>query len=292
MPHAELAHPYEVLDVFTDTPLEGNPLAVFSEGESIPSRLMQAAARELRLSETVFLIPGDEHCDAQLRIFTPASELPFAGHPVLGSAFVVGERQSLATVRLMTGAGLVPVTLTREHGEIVYGEMEQPLPTVTTVEEPAALLAALGVTEPLLPVEVYVNGPQHLMVALDSAEAVGTLEPNHIALAHAARAAGLDQLTVSCFAKLSAGTFKSRVFCPALGIPEDPATGSAAGPLALHCARHGLSEFGETIEIIQGVEILRPSRLNARAERDGEQTVRVVVGGSAVRVAHGHFRLQ
>src|SRR5271167_3599215 len=98
-------HPYEILDVFTDTPLQGNPLAVFTEGEQLPSRLMQAVARELNLSETVFLLPGDADCDAHLRIFTPAVEVPFAGHPTLGAAFVVGGLQALETVRLRTGSG-------------------------------------------------------------------------------------------------------------------------------------------------------------------------------------------
>ena len=110
---AEPDHPYEIVDVFTDTPLHGNPLAVFTAGDEVPSRLMQAAARELHLSETVFVLSGDDEADATIRIFTPDVELPFAGHPVLGTAFIVGERQNLATVRLRTGVGIVPVRLTR-----------------------------------------------------------------------------------------------------------------------------------------------------------------------------------
>src|SRR5215472_1432639 len=133
-------HPYEILDVFTDTPLQGNPLAVFTEGEAVPTRLMQSAARELHLSETVFVLPEDDDADATIRIFTPDAELPFAGHPVLGAAFVVGERQNLATVRLRTDAGIVPVRLTRDHGEIVFGEMDQPIPTVGVYEHPDDLL--------------------------------------------------------------------------------------------------------------------------------------------------------
>ena len=141
---AEPTHPYTIIDVFTDTPLAGNQLAVFTEGEAVPSRLMLAAARELHLSETIFVLPGDEEADATVRIFTPHAELPFAGHPVLGAAFVVGERENLATVRLRTSVGVVPVTLTREHGEIVYGEMEQPLPTVRAFEREAELLGRCG----------------------------------------------------------------------------------------------------------------------------------------------------
>jgi trans-2,3-dihydro-3-hydroxyanthranilate isomerase len=282
----EPTHPYQILDVFTDTPLEGNPLAVFTEGEMVPSRLMQSAARELNLSETVFLLPGDGACDVVTRIFTPGRELPFAGHPILGAAFVVGQLQDLTTVRLLTGAGIIPVRLEREHGEIVYGEMEQPLPSVTPFTETEALLAALGVAQPLLPVELYVNGPEHVLVALESAEEVAALDPDMAALA---RLGGT--LTISCFAKTGNDQVKTRVFCPDMGVPEDPATGSAAGPLAFHLARHGLTEFGQTLNIAQGVEINRRSKLVAWAEGNRERAQRVVVGGPAVFVAHGHFRL-
>ncbi|HTW13007.1 MAG TPA: PhzF family phenazine biosynthesis protein [Solirubrobacteraceae bacterium] len=248
---------------------------------------MQATARELRLSETVFLLPGDgASCDAIMRIFTPETELPFAGHPTLGAAFVVGARKELTTVRLMTGAGLVPVTLEREHNEIVYGEMEQPLPTVAPFAQAEPLLAALGVSEAALPVEVYVNGPQHVMVALESPEQVAELKPDLGALA------GFDgAVTVSCFAKTGESEVKTRVFCPAAGVPEDPATGSAAGPLALHLVRHGRAGFGQTLTISQGSEIHRPSQLYARVEGVAEQVEQVIVGGGAVFVAHGHFRL-
>jgi trans-2,3-dihydro-3-hydroxyanthranilate isomerase len=289
---SELSHPYEILDVFTDTPLHGNPLAVFTEGEALPSRLMQATARELHLSETVFVLPGDDDYDARIRIFTPATELPFAGHPTLGAAFVVGERRDLKTVRLLTGSGIVPVVLTREHGKIVYGEMEQPLPTVSPLYDSGTLVRALGLLGSVVPIEVYVNGPEHVMVGLRSAGEVAALEPDQTVLAGLGKLLGLANPTISCFAKISAGEFKTRVFSPGLSIPEDPATGSAAGALVLHLARHGLVEFGEQIEIIQGVEIGRPSRLTARVDGSAERPARIFVGGCAVRVAHGHYRLQ
>lgn len=280
-------HPYEILDVFTDTPLEGNPLAVFTEGEVIPSRLMQRAARELNLSETVFLLPGDdEEYDAQLRIFTPAAELPFAGHPTLGAAFVVAEREDLAMVRLLTGSGVVPVRLRREHGEIVFGEMDQPIPTVGRYERAEELLAALGLAEHELPVEAYDNGPTHVMVAAGSVEQVTALDPDMGALQR------LGEQGVSVFARSAEGGFRVRVFAPGLGVPEDPATGSAAGPLGLHLARHGWSAFGETVELLQGVEIGRPSRLHVRVEGSAEEPAPITVGGGAVLVARGQFRLQ
>ena len=231
---ADPEHPYTVVDVFTDAPLTGNALAVFTEGEAVPSRLMLSAARELHLSETVFVLPGDDEADATVRIFTPHAELPFAGHPVLGAAFVVGESMNLETVRLRTGAGVVPVTLTREHGEIVYGEMEQPLPTVREFERQEELLDALGASRPVLPLEIYRNGPTHVMVGLAGPEQLAELEPDMSALAR------LGPIGIDCFAAAEPAAagghtrVNSRVFCPGMGIPEDPATGSAAGPLVLH----------------------------------------------------------
>jgi trans-2,3-dihydro-3-hydroxyanthranilate isomerase len=291
----EPSHPYTILDVFTDKPLTGNPLAVFTAGEEIPSRLMQITARELNLSETVFLLPGDHDADASVRIFTPSAELPFAGHPVLGAAFVVGGKNDHHThgdvVRVRTGAGIVPVVLRREDGEVVYGEMEQPKPTLNAFPDPTALLHALGVAGAELPVEVYSNGPKHVMVALSSPEQVAALTPDMSALVRAGTDVDLPRLGVNCFAKVSDGHFKTRNFSPALGVAEDPATGSAAGPLALHLVRHGWTMPGEEIEIVQGVEINRPSRLRARIDGDPDDPTKIAVGGSAVTVAHGHFRL-
>jgi trans-2,3-dihydro-3-hydroxyanthranilate isomerase len=160
---------YTILDVFTDRPLEGNPVAVFEDGAGLSTEVMQRTARELNLSETVFVFaPDGEGEDARVRIFTPAAELPFAGHPMLGTAFALAERSGAPVVRLMTGGGLVPVALKRDGGTIVYGEMDQPIPVPEHFTPESALLAALGVERAELPVEAYRNGPVHIYVALDS----------------------------------------------------------------------------------------------------------------------------
>ncbi len=276
---------YLILDVFTEVPLQGNQVAVFTDGGELSDRTMQRAAREMNLSETVFLLAGDEHSDARMRIFTPTSELPFAGHPVLGTAFVIGRRDGAGTVRLGTGAGIVAVALRRDGETIVYGEMEQPIPTVEPFDRERELLAALGVERSELPVEAYRNGPLHVYVALAGEDAVAALEPDAGALAR------VGVFGVSCFAADGARV-KTRMFGPAMGVVEDPATGSAAGPLALHLARHGRIEFGQEIEIRQGEEINRPSTLRARVEGSPERVEKVVVGGSAVFVAGGRYRLE
>jgi trans-2,3-dihydro-3-hydroxyanthranilate isomerase len=275
---------YVVCDVFTDRPLTGNQLAVFTDARGIPEALLRPLAREMNFSETVFVYPASAGGHARIRIFTPGRELPFAGHPVLGSAFVLAAPLQLETIVLETGIGPVPVALQREGPRIVFGRMTQPVPKVEAVAEAPAILAALGVARAALPVEGYVNGPRHIMVNVDAPEEVAGLVPDFAALARAT-ADG-----VSCFAG-SGRRWKTRMFAPGHGINEDPATGSAAGPLACHLLRHGRIASGEEIEIAQGAEIGRPSTLFARAAGTRDALERVEVGGSAVTVARGEFRL-
>jgi trans-2,3-dihydro-3-hydroxyanthranilate isomerase len=278
-------HRYVFVDVFTDRPLQGNQLAVFTDARGLDDATMQRLAQELGFSETVFVLPPQGTGHARMRIFTPAVELPFAGHPTLGTAFVLGAPLQLGTIVLECEAGEVPVELERdESGRIVFGRMSQPLPAIEPFEREAELLAALGVERSELPVELYDNGVRHVYVALETEAEVAMLEPDVRALA------GLGDVGVNCFAG-SGRRWKTRMFGPGLGVVEDAATGSAAGPLACHLARHGAIGFGDQIELVQGVEIGRPSRLFATAEGSAERLERVEVGGSAVAVARGHFSL-
>ena len=275
---------YVICDVFTDAPLAGNPLAVFTDARLIPEKLLQPIAREMNLSETVFVYPAAKGGHARIRIFTPFNELPFAGHPVLGSAFVLAAPLQLPTIVLETGIGLVPIVLERDGPRITFGRMTQPLPTVSAEPAAAAIVAALGGVKPVLPIERYVNGPTHVLVTVGSTDDVAKLTPDFGALAKATSAG------VSCFAG-SGRHYKTRMFAPGHGINEDPATGSAAGPLACHLVRHGRLAPGDEIEISQGVEIGRPSTLFARASGMRERIESVEVGGCAVTVARGEFRL-
>ena len=276
--------PYFVLDVFTDTPLEGNGLAVFADGRRLDGGEMQSLARELALSETVFLLPPQAGGDARIRIFTPAAELPFAGHPTLGTAVLVGLALGLGEVGLETGMGLVRARVERDEHGVLGGTVQQPIPSLGSFADEGPLLAALGVERSQLPVDCYENGPRHVMVALSSSEEVARLSPDLGALAE------LGALNVSCFAPLGE-RWKTRMFAPALGVAEDPATGSAAGPLAVHLARHGRIPFGRRIEIEQGAEIGRPSLLQACAVGDEQALQAVEVGGAVVVVAQGEFAL-
>jgi trans-2,3-dihydro-3-hydroxyanthranilate isomerase len=272
---------YVLVDVFTDTPLQGNQLAVFTDARDIPEEMLQKIARETNLSETTFVYPPEADGHVKMRIFTPAVEVPFAGHPTLGTAFVLAGPLQLVEIRIETGRGTVPVRLEREGARISFGWMEQPLPSVASFEGADELLAALGV-ESQLPVELYDNGIAHVYVALGSRAEVAALEPD------LQRLAAVGPFGANCFAGEGAA-WKTRMFHPAYGVAEDPATGSAAGPLAYHLARHGRIAFGDEIRIEQGAEIGRPSVLHARAAGTDGALERIEVGGSAVIVARGEF---
>jgi trans-2,3-dihydro-3-hydroxyanthranilate isomerase len=274
---------YVVTDVFTDTPLTGNQLAVFTDARGIDEETMQKLAKEMNFSETVFVLPAEAGGHVRLRIFTPTLELPFAGHPILGSAFVLAGPLQLAEIRLETGQGIVPVTLEREGARISFGRMQQPIPDYEPFAAAEPLQELLGVRSQL-PVEIYYLGPSHVYLALGSPEEVAALRPDFGALE------ALTSAGVNCFAG-SGSQWKTRMFAPGSGAPEDAATGSAAGPLVLHLARHGRIEFGDEIEVSQGDEIGRPSKLYARVDGTAERIERIEVGGSAVIVARGEFRL-
>jgi trans-2,3-dihydro-3-hydroxyanthranilate isomerase len=275
---------YVIADVFTDTALAGNQLAVFTDARDLDSVTMQALAREMAFSETVFVLPPQvEDADVRIRIFTPGNELPFAGHPTLGTAFVLGGPLQRIVIRLEMGVGVVPVELEREGPQIVFGWMEQPVPRWEPFARADELQEALGVRS-ALPVELYHLGPTHVYLELASADEVASLVPDQTALAR------ITDAGVNCFAR-DGSRWKTRMFAPVHGVPEDAATGSAAGPLAVHLARHGRIGFGEQIEIAQGAEIGRPSTLYASAEGSPEQVERVRVGGSAVIVARGEFNI-
>jgi trans-2,3-dihydro-3-hydroxyanthranilate isomerase len=280
---------FVVCDVFTDVPLAGNQLAVFTDAREVPEAILQPLAKEMGFSETVFVYPPGEGGHVRLRIFTPEAELPFAGHPVLGTAFVLAGPMQLLEIRFETGRGIIPVRLERSGDRIVFGRMTQPIPTVSPYGSTETLLAALDVARSLLPIEVYDNGVPHVYVTVESEDEVAALEPDLKALERLARET-LPVVGFNCCAG-SGARWKTRMFAPADGVPEDPATGSAAGPLACHLARHGLIAFGQEIEISQGAELGRPSTLYARADGTPDMIEAVEVGGSAVVVARGEFRL-
>jgi trans-2,3-dihydro-3-hydroxyanthranilate isomerase len=279
---------FRIVDVFTERPLAGNQLAVFEDAAGIPESLLQPLAQEIGYSETVFSYPATEGADARIRIFTPTSELPFAGHPVLGTAVVVATSLGRDRVVLETGRGPVPVRVDRAPGRATRGAMEQPLPSIARYDKAEEYLRALGVDRSVLPVTIYDNGIPHVYAMLESPEDVAELKPDFSALSDLARSSGMPLMGFNVFSGDDL-LWKTRMFAPADDIAEDPATGSAAGPLALHLARHGRIPWDTEIRISQGAEIGRPSELFARVSGDADQVTRIEVSGYAVPVGGGWF---
>jgi trans-2,3-dihydro-3-hydroxyanthranilate isomerase len=272
-------HRYTVVDAFSRDPLAGNPVAVFFDAADLTSDLMQRIAREMNLSEVTFVLPPQRGGDAHIRIFTPVNELPFAGHPMLGTAVALGQTLKKDSLRLETAVGVIDMELYDDEGAAAV-RMWQPVPTWEPYEHAAELLAALGVPASTAPVEVYRNGPRHVFVGLESVSALSALRPDHRALG------AFPDMAANCFA--GSGTqWRTRMFSPAYGVVEDAATGSAAGPLAIHLARHGLAGYGQELRILQGVEMGRPSLMRATAEAQGDKVREVTVGGYGAVAAHG-----
>jgi trans-2,3-dihydro-3-hydroxyanthranilate isomerase len=274
------SHSYLVVDSFTDTPLRGNPVAVFFDADDLSAGRMQSIAGEMNLSEVTFVLRPKSGGDAHIRIFTPVNELPFAGHPLLGTAIALGESVQEDELRLETAMGVITFELERADGRVVAARMGQPVPTWVEFDRTGELLAALGVPVPELPVEIYSNGPRHVLVGLGSVAALSRIDPDHRALA------AFPDMATNCYAG-SGTSWRNRMFSPAYGVKEDAATGSAAGPLAIHLARHGRIEFGQWIDIHQGVEMGRSALMRAAVEGAGNRITSVRVAGSGVPVARG-----
>ncbi|MEY2932399.1 MAG: hypothetical protein RL033_3148 [Pseudomonadota bacterium] len=272
---------YVICDVFAENPLEGNPLTVFTDARGIDGATMHALARETGMSETAFVLSPERGGSARLRIFGPSGELPFAGHPVLGAAFVLAGPLQTDEVRLELPVGIIPVRLTREGARISFGWLEHPQPKPVPLESAGAILEALGSPTPSQPLQAYQSGSVKVCVALSSADAVSSLSPDFSALARAT-AAGVA--VYHCEGQLCT----LRYFAPRRGINEDAATGSAVGPLAVELLRRGVLKHEQVLVIEQGRQIGRPSTLYARVT-PGDPEPRIEVGGSGRIVARGQF---
>lgn len=294
--------PYTWVDVFTPEQFGGNQLCVFDPGEAIPLEVMQKIARELNHSETTFLQPANHpDADVQVRILLPtlplAMEIPFAGHPLLGSACVAVQGSNHPqTVVLETGAGLIRVQVVPQAEGSWYAVMEQPLPRlVRSIDQREGLMAALGLTPNDLlaeyPVEAVDNGMQTVIVPLVSVSAVQRAVPDMTRLRDLLGRDGLCTLVFAPGGLQPNSDLHCRVFSPFDLVTEDPATGSANGPLGEYAVRHGLVP-GASVRSEQGYQIGRPSELVIEVERKGGITTAVRVGGQVQLLGQGEFRLR
>jgi trans-2,3-dihydro-3-hydroxyanthranilate isomerase len=284
------------LDVFTTKPFAGNPLAVVTDGDGLATAKMQSIAREMNLSETVFIQrPTNNRALARLRIFTTTQELPLAGHPVIGTWFLLAELgvvpASEGSVHILqqTGAGILPVEFTFHNGRPVRVTMTQKPARFTRAPfTRAALAATLGLKPsdlaPSLPLEFTSTGISNLMVPVSRRAVLPKIQMNMRALAHLISPHGT---MAYCFAVNGRGRAYARGMVP-WGIVEDPATGSAGGSLGAYLVHHGQLKPSETLSITQGVEMGRPSEIQVEvAEERGKLTPKV--SGSAVRIFEGHI---
>jgi trans-2,3-dihydro-3-hydroxyanthranilate isomerase len=306
------------VDVFTDRPFGGNPLAVFPEAEDLSSKEMQQLAIEMNLSETTFVLPPREpEANFWVRIFTPAKELPFAGHPVVGTHWVLAHlgrvdlREPVTRVTFELEAGVLPADLHVAEGKVERVVMTQVRPSFHTILEDVDDLAqGLGllpeaITATGLPVQIVSTGVPQMMVpvrSLAELQALQAGELNVSALARVCHALGTDCVLVfSLEAERPEATVHTRMFAPLLGIPEDPATGSANGALGAYLVHHApanpallqaLPPSGPTVHILseQGAEMGRPSTLYVEVDRQGTELTAVRVGGQVVLLAEGVVR--
>ena len=297
---------FVIADVFTEEQFGGNQLAVFTDGSGLDATTMQNIAREMNYSETTFLLPPEGGGDYRIRIFTPASELPFAGHPLVGSAYVIvseGLKQKtepLTSVSLEAGVGPIHVDVQTEGGRPGRATMTQPLPVVRgSYSNVAALAKALSldparVHQTGLPVETIFNGIPVLIVPVETRGDVENIRPDSGALTQISHDAGAA--TVLVFSRetlLPTSTVHCRVFAPAEGVAEDAATGSANGSLGFYLVRHKLVKPEATTRIVseQGFEMKRPSFLyiDVDVNLETNEVTAVRVGGGVVISGRGEI---
>lgn len=293
---------YLHLDVFTSTPFEGNQLAVFPEPGNLSTSQMQTIAREMNFSESTFIFPREKDGDVRMRIFTPGEELPIAGHPTIGSTFALaiegvierGQRDFVFEL----GVGPTPVTLEWDGDVLSFAWMTQPRPTFgPTLQDRAALARAIGVSDTDLaglPPQLVSCGVPYVLVPMVSRSAVDAVSVERHAFARCCREAGINETAGFFFTTESGspeGTTYSRMIAPGFGIAEDPATGSAAGPLGSYLLHHGVVSSADARAMVnlQGFAMGRPSRIHISIDGDANDITRVRVGGRAILVGRGEL---
>jgi trans-2,3-dihydro-3-hydroxyanthranilate isomerase len=284
-------------DVFSSHPLEGNSLAVFSDARGLSEAEMQAVAKEMNLSETTFIFPRDPEIErdrgVRVRIFTVEEELPFAGHPTLGTAFSLRDGSAAHEIVLELNVGKVPVRFEQASGQPIFGEMTQVDPAFGIVHECEAVARATGLQvddfDKSLPIQTISTGLPFTVAPVKSLAVMQNLRLDLPRTSEYLRSTGgrflyfVTRETVDPQARLHARMLFYN--------GEDPATGSAAGATAAWMVAHGVASPDQRVLIEQGLEIQRPSRIFVRASKHDNRIVNVRVGGNAVEVIRGEVFL-
>jgi trans-2,3-dihydro-3-hydroxyanthranilate isomerase len=304
---------YQLVDVFTNRQFGGNPLAVFTNGRGIRVETMQAIAKELNLSETTYVLPpADAGNDYRVRIFTPGQELPMAGHPTVGTTFVLarehmierGEDGAETEIKLEEGVGTIPVRIRWQSGAAGFIQMRQPLPTFGERVEDVCVVAEMLSIAPEeialtnLPLEVVSCGVPFFYVPVKSLRAVQRIKFRVDVWEDKLKAVvppGVFVFTREV--EFANSTVHSRMFAPGMGVWEDPATGGASGPLGSYLVRHGVVASGNGGDVAeftseQGIEMGRPSFIKIRIEREGGEITDVRVGGECRFMGEGYLEIE
>jgi len=294
------------MDVFASERLQGNPLAVFTDARGLSDLEMQAIARETNLQETTFVFPRDPAIEnthgVKVRIFTPDQELPFAGHPTLGTAMVIRNRMLAANtppasarqVVLDLKVGSIPVVFTNDAAGHVFGEMHQKDPTFGQIHDRETVAELMGIKSTDIsddaPIQTISTGLPFAIVPIKERKTLQSLRPDQEKI----RTYVEHEPGLAWFYYVTRDTQDPTIGLRTRGIyldGEDPATGSAAGCTAAWMVRYGLAKSDQTVRIEQGVEIKRPSHIFVRAGREGDKVLNVRVGGNAVGIAEGEYSL-
>jgi trans-2,3-dihydro-3-hydroxyanthranilate isomerase len=294
MPSETRRFPFVQLDVFSSRPFEGNSLAVFSDARGLDDRMMQTLAREMNLSETTFVLPRDAATERErgvrVRIFTVQEELPFAGHPTLGTAFALRGKTGAGQVVLELNVGRVPVRFEEKPGQPIFGEMTQVEPKFGLIHDRETVVRAAGLrdgdVDPSLPIQTVSTGLSFTIVPLRGLDVIRRLQVNLATSSEYLKQS--DGGTAFYFVTRETVDPAARLHARMLFYGgEDPATGSAAGDATAWMVAHGVAQPDEHVLIEQGVEMLRPSRIFVRASLRDNKVVNVRVGGNAVEVLRG-----
>ncbi|HYL59533.1 MAG TPA: PhzF family phenazine biosynthesis protein [Candidatus Acidoferrales bacterium] len=297
---------FTIVDVFTSRPFGGNQLAVFTDAAALTPAEMQTLAREMNFSESTFVTAAEvAGAMRRVRIFTPRNEIPMAGHPTVGTTWLLASRGDIALdsacvdATLQLGIGPVTVSIESANGRPSFVWMTHRAAEFGAIRRDRAKIAkALGVTaadiRDDLPIQIASTGIPFIFVPLKTLDALARCAPNEAALAKLFKA-GEPRLPVHIFVANQSNDFsvRARMFAPHTdGIPEDPATGGAAAPFGAYAARHGLIDSaGATFTISQGVEMGRPSDIRVEVRRKADGVLGIRIGGRCAIVASGEFTL-
>ena len=297
---------YNLVDVFTDRAFGGNPLAVFTDPAGLSPETMQAIAKELNLSESTFVLPPEsQENHFRVRIFTPAAELPMAGHPTVGTAFVLARERSVgrlgadATLYFEEGIGRVPVSIRFKDGAPDLIRMTQPLPTFGAQFSNTGAVAAMlsldpGAIDTRLPIEVVSCGVPFLFIPITDLKSIKSIRLRPDAWEQVTKETKVGEIFVFTREVENEGsTVHSRMFAPAFGVPEDPATGAASGPLGCYLVRHGVVPASPTTRMVseQGIEIGRPSFIQIEIDQEDGRITGVRVGGRCYFIGQGYIQV-